>query len=180
VKCPVCNREVREGASNCSSCGLTLNFQSEVLEDVWQPSAGQFHLGKRLGSIALDVGIFVFTLGVGWLIWQLVLLNRSQSPGKQILQLRVEEFGGSSAPILKYLLRLFSLPLAAISIVLVAFVGLSLTGRPVSQAWLLAFSQLISLILVIVDFGSIFTPKRSRLTDQILRTKVAFGANVLG
>ena len=180
MRCPVCNREVREGASTCSSCGLTLSVQSEVLEDVWQPSPGQFRLGRRLGSIALDVGIFTFTLGVGWLVWQLLLLNKAQSPGKQILQLRVDDLGGSKVPIPKYLLRLFAVPLSVISIVLVAFAGLSLTGRPVSQAWLIAFSQLISLILVLVDFGSIFTAKRSRLTDQLLRTKVAFGANVLG
>jgi uncharacterized RDD family membrane protein YckC len=180
VKCPVCNREVREGASSCSSCGLTLSVQSEVLEDVWLPSPGQFRLGRRLGSIALDVGIFTFTLGVGWLVWQLLLLNKAQSPGKQILQLRVEDLGGSKVPILKYLLRFFALPLSVISIALVAFAGLSLTGRPVSQAWLLAFAQLILLILLIVDFGSIFTAKHSRLTDQLLRTKVAFGANVLG
>ena len=180
MKCPVCNRELHEGARSCSSCGLTLSIQSAVLEDVWLPNPGQFRLGRRLGSIALDVGIFTFTLGVGWLVWQLLLLNKAQSPGKQILQLRVEELGGSKVPILKYLLRFFALPLSVISIVLVAFAGLSLTGRPVSQAWLLAFAQLISLILVIVDFGSIFTAKRSRLTDQLLRTKVAFGANVLG
>jgi uncharacterized RDD family membrane protein YckC len=128
----------------------------------------------------LDVGIFTFTLGVGWLVWQLLLLNKAQSPGKQILQLRVEDLGGSKVPIPKYFLRLFAVPLSVISIVLVAFAGLSLTGRPVSQAWLIAFSQLISLILVLVDFGSIFTAKRCRLTDQLLRTKVAFGSNVLG
>jgi uncharacterized membrane protein (DUF485 family) len=86
----------------------------------------------------------------------------------------------ASLSIPKYLLRLMCLPIAALSIVLVAFLGLSLTGKPVSQAWLLAFSQVVMILVIAIDFGSIFTARRSRLSDRFLRTKVAFGTNELG
>jgi len=181
MKCPVCNREVPEGLHTCPSCGLVLETKIDDLTHEWQPSSGQFQLGRRVGSVALDIGIFIFTLGIGWLIWQLFLLNRAQSPAKQILNLRVEQVRTNSpSSIPKYLLRLISLPIAVLSIVLVAFLGLSLTGKPVSQAWLLAFSQVVLILVTAVDFGSIFTARRSRLTDRFLRTKVAFGTNVLG
>lgn len=44
--------------------------------------------GKRLGAYLLE-GILVFlTLGIGWLIWALIVWARGQSPAKQILGMR--------------------------------------------------------------------------------------------
>lgn len=181
MKCPVCSKGVLEGTISCPGCGLVLENKRDDLTEEWQAGTGQFQLGRRAGSIALDAGIFVFTLGIGWLIWQLLLLSRAQSPAKQILNLRVEQLGANvSLSIPTYLARFVCLPLAAGAIVLIAFLGLSLTGKPVSQAWLLAFSQTVMILLIMLDFGSILTARRSRLTDRLLRSKVAFGTRVQG
>lgn len=43
----------------------------------------------RLGALALDCVLSVVTLGIGWLIWSLVLWGQGQTPGKNILKIRV-------------------------------------------------------------------------------------------
>ena len=40
-------------------------------------------LGARIGCVLLDSIFFILTLGIGWVIWSLVLWGRGQSPGKQ-------------------------------------------------------------------------------------------------
>ena len=40
-------------------------------------------LGARIGCVLLDSIFFIFTLGIGWVIWSLVLWGRGQTPGKQ-------------------------------------------------------------------------------------------------
>ena len=43
----------------------------------------------RLGALALDFVLFNVTLVIGWLIWSLVIWGNGQTPGKQILKIRV-------------------------------------------------------------------------------------------
>jgi uncharacterized RDD family membrane protein YckC len=43
----------------------------------------------RLGSYALDCALAFITLGIGWLIWSLVVWGEGQTPAKKILKLRV-------------------------------------------------------------------------------------------
>jgi len=43
----------------------------------------------RLGAYALDSVLAFFTAGIGWLIWSLVVWGQGQTPGKQILKIRV-------------------------------------------------------------------------------------------
>ena len=56
--------------------------------------AGQ---GRRLGAFVLDIVLFAITLGIGWLIWLLVVGQRGQSPAKQLLGMHVVEADGSRA-----------------------------------------------------------------------------------
>ena len=49
-----------------------------------------FHI--RLGAIALDSLIYLFTLGIGWTIWAFIVRGKGQTPGKKILKLRVLNF----------------------------------------------------------------------------------------
>ena len=44
--------------------------------------------GRRLGGYALDGLLVIVTLVVGWLIWSLIVWNRSQTPGKQLLKMK--------------------------------------------------------------------------------------------
>ena len=47
---------------------------------------------RRLGAIALDSLIYLFTLGIGWTIWAFIVRGKGQTPGKKILKLRVLNF----------------------------------------------------------------------------------------
>jgi uncharacterized RDD family membrane protein YckC len=42
----------------------------------------------RLGAYALDCGLAVLTLGIGWLIWSMIIWGEGQTPAKKILKLR--------------------------------------------------------------------------------------------
>jgi uncharacterized RDD family membrane protein YckC len=46
-------------------------------------------LKHRLGQLFLEYGLFIVTLGVGYIVWFFVSLSRGQTPGKQVLKLRV-------------------------------------------------------------------------------------------
>jgi uncharacterized RDD family membrane protein YckC len=43
----------------------------------------------RLGALALDCALSVLTLGIGWIIWSLIVWGEGQTPGKKILKIRV-------------------------------------------------------------------------------------------
>lgn len=43
----------------------------------------------RLGAYALDCALAFLTLGIGWIIWSLVVWGEGQTPGKRILKIRV-------------------------------------------------------------------------------------------
>ena len=44
--------------------------------------------GKRLGAYLLDGLLAVVTLGIGWLVWSLIIWSKGQSPGKALLGMR--------------------------------------------------------------------------------------------
>jgi uncharacterized RDD family membrane protein YckC len=45
--------------------------------------------GKRFGAFLLDIVLAIVTLGIGWLIWTLIVWKDGQSPAKQILHMRI-------------------------------------------------------------------------------------------
>ena len=45
--------------------------------------------GHRIAAVAVDVGLSIVTFNIGWFIWNLVTMAKGQSPGKQILKVRV-------------------------------------------------------------------------------------------
>jgi uncharacterized RDD family membrane protein YckC len=54
-----------------------------------QPSDYRFaSFQHRLGAYALDIGLGVLTLGIGWLIWSFIVWPEGQTPAKKILKLR--------------------------------------------------------------------------------------------
>lgn len=77
--CPACNRSWGSGVA-CQFCDQVEGLPTGV------------HLsnaGRRLGAHMLDVLLLVVTVGIGWLIWSVIVWARGQSPGKQILGMRV-------------------------------------------------------------------------------------------
>jgi uncharacterized RDD family membrane protein YckC len=52
---------------------------------------------RRLGGYLLDVLLIVLTLGIGWLIWSVIVWKQGQTPGMQLLRMFVMREDGSRA-----------------------------------------------------------------------------------
>ncbi len=48
---------------------------------------------RRLGGYLLDGLFIVVTLFIGWLVWSLIVWDRGQTPGKQVLGMRCVKLG---------------------------------------------------------------------------------------
>lgn len=44
--------------------------------------------GKRFGAYLLEALLSIVTLGIGWLVWSLIIWGRGQTPAKQLLKMR--------------------------------------------------------------------------------------------
>jgi uncharacterized RDD family membrane protein YckC len=44
--------------------------------------------GKRLGAFALDLLLFVVTLGIGYVVWWFIMFQFSQTPAKALLKMK--------------------------------------------------------------------------------------------
>ncbi|MYA20963.1 MAG: hypothetical protein F4Z25_12130 [Chloroflexi bacterium] len=53
--------------------------------------------GRRLGGYVLDLLVTAATFGIGWLIWFLVVAQRGQTPGKQMLGMYIMREDGTRA-----------------------------------------------------------------------------------
>ena len=53
--------------------------------------------GRRLAGYVLDWAIAVVSVGIGWLVWFLLVAPRGQTPGKQLLGMYVMRSDGSRA-----------------------------------------------------------------------------------
>ena len=82
--------------------------------------------GRRLAGAVLDGFLFVLTLGIGWVIWYLIVARGGQSPAKQLLRTRVIRDDGQSADLGWMLIRdlvVRAIAFGAINGVLVAVLG---------------------------------------------------------
>ena len=52
-------------------------------------SFGKATVQHRLGGWAVDLGLNFVTFGIGWFIWSLIVWGQGQTPGKQLLKMRV-------------------------------------------------------------------------------------------
>jgi uncharacterized RDD family membrane protein YckC len=103
--CPNCGASLAQGSAFCASCGTAVAAEAAQPlpgvtwpEPVTAPSPVGVALpagvqissaGRRLGAWALDVLLLIVTLFIGWLVWSLIIWGRGQSPGKQLLHMRV-------------------------------------------------------------------------------------------
>lgn len=81
--------------------------------------------GRRFAGFILDALLAIFTLGIGWLIWFLVIAGRGQTPAKQIIRLRVVRMDGQTASYGWMLLREIGakwLAFVVLNLVLVALI----------------------------------------------------------
>jgi uncharacterized RDD family membrane protein YckC len=77
--CPSCSRDWG-GGMTCQFCAQV----SGLPNGVRLSSAG-----KRFGGYVLETVLFVVTLGLGWLIWSLIVWKDGKTPAKGLLGMRV-------------------------------------------------------------------------------------------
>ena len=113
VACPNCRQENPPGAGFCSNCGtaLAVGCPSCSRGDVGD---GRFcrwckqllvgprgvkaaGIGQRVGAYVLDIVLFFLTLFIGYIIWWLFTLRRGQTPGKQLVGIRVVRTDGTAS-----------------------------------------------------------------------------------
>ena len=52
-------------------------------------------MGRRFGAWLLEFVLFIVTLGIGYIIWWVIALGRGQTPGKQVVGIRVMRADGT-------------------------------------------------------------------------------------
>lgn len=77
--CPRCQRDF--------GLGLACQFCKQVSS--LAPGVQLSSPGKRLAAYLLDCVLLYVTLGIGWLVWSLIIYSNGQTPGKQIMHMRV-------------------------------------------------------------------------------------------
>ena len=46
-------------------------------------------IGRRFGAYLLEIVLAIVTLGIGWLVWAIIVMAHGQTPAKQVLGIRV-------------------------------------------------------------------------------------------
>lgn len=131
----------------------------------------------RLGAAAVDAGLYIVTLGIGWAIWNLIMWGRGQTPGKQLLKIRVYGVVKNSPANWGHMLVRQSLLPGTLTFFLYIPSLIFYLGN--SQYEFSAISSIAMLLLVmaylaivIIDIVWIFGPQRRRLLDYLAKTYV--------
>lgn len=70
------------------------------------PAVAPVSVGTRVGASLLDVLLMIVTLGIGWLVWAVVLLKQSTSPAKKVMGLVIVDVNtGAPATMTQMVLR---------------------------------------------------------------------------
>lgn len=78
------NSSTGNSSTGHSSTGHSSARQPHAQRRIWR----KYQLatpGSRLIAYILDAAIFAFTLGVGWIIWLLILRDRGTTPGHDLM-----------------------------------------------------------------------------------------------
>ena len=108
----------------------------------------------RLGAYALDAVLAVVTLGIGWLIWSLIVWGEGQTPAKKILKIRVRHFDtGAVATWGHMAVRELLVPVTVM-------IASSLTSGIAAVAW------------IVIEIVFYFTKNNRTLRDLWVKTAV--------
>ena len=128
----------------------------------------------RLGGKALDLALYLVTFGIGWFIWSMIVWTQGQTPGKQLLKMRVTD--KSTGKPIKWghmAIREFLLPMSFSLAVLPIVLVLSLF--PITEFAIAAVVILYLGIFIgaLIDAFWIFKGGRiNRLVDVFAKTDV--------
>ena len=125
---------------------------------------------RRFAGFIIDQLILNFTVGVGWLIWFLIIAGRGQTPGKQLLSLRVVREDGQPASYGWMLLREIA---AKLIIFVVPILLLGVIGVVVGGVAGMVFAYLgYAIALIVVPLWCVWDKNRQALWDKAVRTLV--------
>lgn len=85
ANCPSCNRVATGDGRFCEWCGQLNDGPT---------GAVVASMGQRIGAYFIDFILFFLTLIIGYIIWWLIVLGRGQTPGKQMVGIRVIKDNG--------------------------------------------------------------------------------------
>ena len=93
--CPHCGADSAVTTAAMPGAVMTPSFAGPVTAsrpELLQPLPASIELcsvWRRLGGYLLDSLLVIVTLVIGWLVWSIIVWGRGQSPGKQLLGMRV-------------------------------------------------------------------------------------------
>ena len=129
----------------------------------------------RLGGKAVDLAMYTVTFGIGWLIWSLIVWGQGQTPGKQILKMRVyDKTTSKPAKWGQMAIREFLLPLS-IGMAILPFVVVFTAITPDQNTQILAIGlvYIAGIAVQLVDaFWILKGTERNRLVDKFAKTDV--------
>ena len=129
----------------------------------------------RLGGKAVDLAMYTVTFGIGWFIWSLIVWGQGQTPGKQILKMRVyDKTTSKSAKWGQMAIREFLLPLS-ITLVVLPFVFVSgfFIADTNTQILAIGVPYILGFAAQLVDaFWILKGTERNRLVDIFAKTDV--------
>jgi len=116
----------------------------------------------RVGAFALDFALAFITLGIGWFIWSLIVWGKGQTPGKQILKIRVYAANTRRPATWGHMaIREFLLPLSiGIGLFVLSILTFSILGTVGGIAW------------IVLEIAWYFTKGSRTLRDHLVKTLV--------
>lgn len=133
--------------------------------------------GHRIGAVAVDAGLYFVTFGIGWFIWNLVTMANGQSPGKNLVKVRVlNQSEMKPASWGQMFIRQGLIPLAMSLFYLLPFYIWIFKGSPTEVNPIGLISVVICFIIFlgvqILDLVWFFGAKHRRLIDYWAKTIV--------
>ena len=128
----------------------------------------------RLGGWAVDLALNFVTFGIGWFIWSLVVWVQGQTPGKQLLKMRVyDKTTGKPVKWGHMAIRQFLLPISLSFVGLPIALVIGLIQIPIIQFGAIAILYLGIFAGALIDAFWIFRgSKINRLVDVFAKTDV--------
>jgi uncharacterized RDD family membrane protein YckC len=145
---------------------MTNNFDTKIV--IASP-------GHRIGALAVDWGFQIVTIGIGHFIWNLIVMAQGQSPGKQLLKVRVLSINTNKPATWGHMaIRNFLIPLAMALPFLIPYYVWIFKGFSDSKLGivLMGFCLGIYLSLLVLDVVWLFGKNRRRLIDYWAKTYV--------
>lgn len=132
---------------------------------------------RRLAGFIIDQLILNITLGVGWLIWFLIIAGRAQTPAKQLLSLCVVRENGRLASYGWMLLReiVVKFIIFAAPVLVLGVIGVVLGGAAGTAFAFLSYA----IALIFVPLWCVWDQNRQALWDKAVRTLVIHDPEVV-